>query len=76
MEKFKRAGCERCVLVEGGTQVWIDAGLPVNHGERRVILLIRQVQITVGAISGIGSVPALMSATPTSSKNSGNYPVP
>lgn len=60
VEKFRRAGCERCVVVEGGTQAWIDAGLPVNRGESKVIPLMRQVQITVGAISGIGSILALI----------------
>ena len=31
IEQFERAGCDDCVLVEGGTQAWIDAGLPVHH---------------------------------------------
>lgn len=30
--KLERAGVQGCVLVEGGTQAWIDAGLPVNRG--------------------------------------------
>ena len=45
--------------MEGGTQAWIDAGLPVNRGESGVLPLMRQVQITVGFISAAGAVLAL-----------------
>ena len=48
-----------CVLVEGGTQAWIDAGLPVNRGESKVLPLMRQVQITVGCLSAAGAALAL-----------------
>jgi rhodanese-related sulfurtransferase len=59
IEQFERAGCSDCVLVEGGTQAWIDAGLPVHRGARSVLPLMRQVQIVVGAISAIGATLAL-----------------
>ena len=59
IDKFQRAGFNGCVLVEGGTQAWIDAGLPVNRGESRVLPLMRQVQITVGLVSATGAVLAL-----------------
>jgi rhodanese-related sulfurtransferase len=59
IEKFQRAGFHGCVLVEGGTQAWIDAGLPVNRGESRVLPLMRQVQIAVGAVSTAGAALAL-----------------
>lgn len=59
VEKFRAAGFENCVLVEGGTQAWMDCGLPVNCGESKTLPLMRQVQITVGAISAIGAVLAL-----------------
>jgi rhodanese-related sulfurtransferase len=59
IEKFQRAGFHNCVLVEGGTQAWIDAGLPVNRGESKVLPLMRQVQIAVGSISAIGAALAL-----------------
>ena len=59
IDKFQRAGFNGCVLVEGGTQAWIDAGLPVNRGESGVLPLMRQVQITVGFISAAGAVLAL-----------------
>jgi rhodanese-related sulfurtransferase len=59
IEQFERTGCGDCVLVEGGTQAWIDAGLPVHHGARSVLPLMRQVQIVVGALSAVGAVLAL-----------------
>jgi rhodanese-related sulfurtransferase len=60
IEKFRRAGFENCVLVEGGTQAWMDAGLPLNRGKSKILPLMRQVQITVGAISAMGAVLALV----------------
>lgn len=59
IEKLQRAGVQGCVLVEGGTQAWIDAGLPVNRGERRVLPLMQQVQIVVGFLSAAGAALAL-----------------
>jgi rhodanese-related sulfurtransferase len=59
IEKLERAGVHNCVLVEGGTQAWIDAGLPVNRGQSRVLPLMRQVQITVGFLSAVGALLAL-----------------
>jgi rhodanese-related sulfurtransferase len=58
IEQFERAGCRDCVLVEGGTQAWVEAGLPVNNGHSAVIPLMRQVQIVVGALATIGAVLA------------------
>jgi rhodanese-related sulfurtransferase len=59
IDKLERAGVHGCVLVEGGTQGWLDAGLPVNLGQSNVLPLMRQVQITVGFISASGAVLAL-----------------
>ena len=59
IEQFERAGCDDCVLVEGGTQAWIDAGLPVHRGAGRVLPLMRQVQIVVGSLAAIGAILAL-----------------
>ena len=59
IEKLKSAGVQGCVLVEGGTQAWIDAGLPVNRGQSRVLPLMRQVQITVGFFAAVGALLAL-----------------
>jgi rhodanese-related sulfurtransferase len=59
IEQFERAGCDDCVLVEGGTQAWIDAGLPVHRGASNTLPLMRQVQIVVGSFSIIGAILAL-----------------
>lgn len=59
IDKLQRAGFLGCVLVEGGTQAWVDAGLPVNRGDSKVLPLMRQVQITVGFISAAGAALAL-----------------
>ena len=59
IKKLQCAGLNNCVLVEGGTQAWMDAGLPVNRGESKVLPLMRQVQIVVGLVSAIGAALAL-----------------
>ena len=59
IEQFERVGSKDCILVEGGTQAWIDAGLPVHHGARSVLPLMRQVQIVAGTISAVGAILAL-----------------
>ncbi len=59
IEKFHQAGFHDCVLVEGGTQAWIEAGLPVTRGAARVLPLMRQVQLVVGVVSAAGAALAL-----------------
>jgi rhodanese-related sulfurtransferase len=59
IEKLEQAGVHGSVLVEGGTQGWMDAGLPVTRGKSKVLPLMRQVQIIVGFISALGAVLAL-----------------
>jgi len=59
VEQFKAAGCNDSVLVEGGTEAWINAGLPVHRGAKSPLPLIRQVQIVVGTLAAIGSILAL-----------------
>ena len=59
IEQFERAGCYDCVLVEGGTQAWIDAGLPVHRGTSTVLPIMRQVQIVVGSLSAVSAILAL-----------------
>lgn len=59
IEKLERAGVHGCVLVEGGTQGWIDAGLPTERAQGSTLPLIRQVQITVGLVSAVGASLAL-----------------
>lgn len=59
IEQFERAGFEDCVLVEGGTQAWINAGLPVHCGAGTVLPIMQQVQIVVGSLSILGAILAL-----------------
>ena len=59
IEKFRRAGFHGCVLVEGGMEACMDAGLPMNQGMSSVLPLMRQVQITVGLVSALGATLAL-----------------
>jgi len=49
-EKFKQAGIDNTVVVEGGTLAWIDARLPVDRGASKVISLERQVRIGAGSL--------------------------
>jgi len=60
IERFEECGCYDAVLVEGGTQGWIDAGLPVNRGSSNVLPIMRQVQMVVGLLSALGSLLALV----------------
>ncbi len=53
------AGCTDVVNVEGGTQAWIDAGLPVVRG-KKTISLERQVRIVAGGIVLVGAVLAMI----------------
>ena len=57
-QKFVDAGFENIVNVEGGTNAWDAAGLPVNRG-KKAISLERQVRIVAGMITLIGAVAAL-----------------
>ncbi len=59
IEQFQQAGCGDCVLVDGGTQAWIDAGLPVHRGTRGALPLMQQVQVVVGSLSIVGAILAL-----------------
>jgi rhodanese-related sulfurtransferase len=52
--KFAAAGQDRGVVVEGGTQAWIEAGLPVTRGTAKVISLERQVRIAAGSLVLLG----------------------
>jgi rhodanese-related sulfurtransferase len=54
-EQFVAAGITNVVVVEGGTNAWVAAGLPVVRG-RGVIGLDRQVRIVAGllVLTGVG----------------------
>jgi rhodanese-related sulfurtransferase len=54
-EKFTAVGIENAVVVAGGTQAWIEAGLPVTRGHG-VISLERQVRIGAGSMVLLGVV--------------------
>ncbi|MGD0814597.1 MAG: rhodanese-like domain-containing protein [Verrucomicrobiota bacterium] len=53
-EKFAAAGIDRAVVIEGGTQAWIEAGLPVARGTSSVMSLERQVRIVAGSLVLLG----------------------
>jgi rhodanese-related sulfurtransferase len=53
-EKLQAAGCQHVINVEGGTQAWSDAGLPVVRG-RKVMSLERQVRIAAGFLVFAGT---------------------
>lgn len=53
-EKFLAAGYTQVVNVEGGTQAWEQAGLPVVRG-RKVMSLERQVRIAAGLLVVLGT---------------------
>jgi rhodanese-related sulfurtransferase len=57
--KLGEAGVDNCVLVEGGTQAWMDAGLPVERSQHGGLPLMRQVQIVVGSVTAAGGILAL-----------------
>ena len=49
--KFAEAGFSGAVVVEGGTQAWVDAGLPVEREAKGAVLpLDRQLQLVIGAL--------------------------
>jgi rhodanese-related sulfurtransferase len=49
-QKLEKEGYSECVVVEGGTQAWAKAGLPVTRGASGVISLERQVRIGAGLL--------------------------
>jgi rhodanese-related sulfurtransferase len=53
--KFVDAGFENVVNVEGGTQAWDEAGLPVVRG-KKAMSLERQVRIAAGFLVFLGAV--------------------
>lgn len=53
-EKFLAAGFSQVVNVEGGTQAWDQAGLPVVRG-KKAISLERQVRIAAGLLVLVGA---------------------
>jgi len=58
-EKLLESGTQRAVVVEGGTDAWIAAGLAVERNGRNVIPLDRQMRIFAGAMIFLGALLAL-----------------
>ena len=53
-QKFAAQGFERAVVVEGGTEAWAGAGLPVERSAPKAISLECQVRIGAGALVLLG----------------------
>ncbi|MEI6322200.1 MAG: rhodanese-like domain-containing protein [bacterium] len=53
---FLAAGFSNVLVVQGGTQAWIAAGLPVFKGESAVISIERQVRIGAGSLVLLGVI--------------------
>ena len=57
-EKLEKAGVGNVCVVEGGTEAWVAAGLPVVRG-KKAIALERQVRIAAGSLVLVGSLLTL-----------------
>lgn len=55
---FEKAGFTNVISIEGGTQAWQAAGLPVNRGLRRPISIDRQIRLAAGLCTCLGSLAA------------------
>jgi len=53
-ERFEAAGFHNVHCVDGGTDAWERAGLPVVRGSTKVISLERQVRIVAGSLVFVG----------------------
>jgi rhodanese-related sulfurtransferase len=54
-QKFEKAGFENVVCIDGGTEAWEKAGLPVVRG-KKAMSLERQVRIVAGLLVMVGVV--------------------
>lgn len=55
-EKLQAAGLSNVCNVEGGTLAWEKSGLPVVRGDRKILPLDRQVQLTAGLMALTGGI--------------------
>ncbi|MGC3991298.1 MAG: rhodanese-like domain-containing protein [Chthoniobacteraceae bacterium] len=53
-QKFLQDGFSQTIVVAGGTEAWVETGLPVNRGAGGAISLERQVRIAAGSLVFIG----------------------
>ncbi len=58
-QKLQAAGCDKLVILDGGVLAWESAGLPLERSERKVLPLMRQVQLVIGLILIASSALAL-----------------
>ena len=54
--QFGEQGIDGVISVDGGTQAWEAAGLPVVRGEKKAISLDRQMRITAGSLVVLGAL--------------------
>ena len=59
-EQLLEAGVDHPIVVEGGTDAWVAAGLPVERSGRNVIPLDRQMRTFAGLMIFAGSLLALL----------------
>lgn len=55
-ERLRAIGLRRVIHVDGGTNAWQGAGLPLLQGDRRIISLERQMRIAAGGLIVLGVV--------------------
>ena len=58
-QKLQAAGCDKLAILDGGVLAWESAGLPLERTERKVLPLMRQVQLIIGLLALTGSLLAL-----------------
>jgi rhodanese-related sulfurtransferase len=58
-EQLLEQGISHPVVVEGGTDAWVAAGLPVERSGRRIIPLDRQMRMFAGSMIFLGALLAL-----------------
>jgi rhodanese-related sulfurtransferase len=56
---LRSSGLRQLRILDGGMRAWLDAGLPVNRGTRRISLE-RQVRIAAGSLAAAGAFLALL----------------
>lgn len=62
-EALRKTGYQEVVNVEGGTDAWVGAGLPIEEG-KKTMSLERQVRITAGALVVTGAILSQLIAQP------------
>jgi len=58
-QKLQAADCQNLAILEGGVSAWEESGLPLVRGNRKVLPLMRQVQLVIGLLALSGSILAL-----------------